>query len=66
MTPVPSSPEAIVRPAALSAANAAGMLPVALKKPVSALATFCWLTLRVPLGGGTKTSLMFRKASLAS
>ena len=48
--PVAASPEAWVRPAGPSAANAAGMLPVALKKLVSVLATFCWLTLR-PLGG---------------
>ena len=41
ITPVPSSPEAIVRPCGLSAANAIGMLPVRLKKPVTALATFC-------------------------
>ena len=65
ITPVPSSPEATVRLVAFSIANGIGMLPVELKKLVSALATFCWLTVRLPLGG-TKFSLVLRKTSLAS
>ena len=66
MIPVPSSPEATVRPAALSAANAAGMAPVESKKLVSVLATFCWLVDKLPAGGGTNFSLIFKKALLAS
>ena len=48
--PVPSSPETCVRPAGVSEAKSTGMPPVALKKLVSVLATFCWLTLRPPAG----------------
>ncbi len=67
ITPVPSSPEAIVRPCGLNAANAIGMLPVRLKKPVSVLATFCWLMVRPPPpSGGVKFSLVLRKTLLAS
>jgi len=65
MTPVPNSPDAVVSPAAFSAPNVAGRLPVALKKPVMALATFCWLTLRVPPDGVNDT-LILRNTSLAS
>ena len=43
--PVASSPEACARPAGVKVPNTSGMPPVALKKLVSALATFCWLTL---------------------
>ncbi len=46
--PVASSPETCVRPAGESEAKPTGMPPVVLKKLVSALATFCWLTLRPP------------------
>jgi hypothetical protein len=71
ITPVPSSPEAMGRPAALSESNANGMPPVELKKLTRVLATFCWLMFRPPGklgpgGGGTKFSVRFRKASLAS
>ena len=47
--PVPSSPDACVRPTGVSAPNTKGMPPVVLKKPTSALPTFCWLMLR-PVG----------------
>jgi len=39
--PVPNSPETCVKPLGLKPKNAAGMPPVALKKFVNALATFC-------------------------
>ena len=69
ITPVPSSPEAMVRPCGLNAANAIGMLPVRLKKLVSVLATFCWLMLRPPPPpppGGVKFSLVLRKTLVPS
>jgi hypothetical protein len=43
---VASSPETCVRPPGDNVPNTTGMPPVALKKPVNALATFCWFTLR--------------------
>jgi hypothetical protein len=65
MMPVPSSPEAVVSPAGVSATEAAGMLPVELKKLVSVVATFCWLTLR-PLPAGVKLTPILRNALLLS
>ena len=46
--PVASSPEACVKPAGVNVPKTIGMPPVVLKKLVSALPTFCWLTLRPP------------------
>ena len=54
--PVASSPETCVRPAGVSAPNTIGMPPVVLKKLVSALATFCWLTFRPPPKLGPKAA----------
>jgi len=62
--PVAISPEACARAAGVSAPNTIGMPPVALKKPVSALPTFCWLPLRPP--GIPKFSARLRYASWVS
>ena len=63
--PVASSPETCVRPAGVKVPNTIGMPPVALKKLVNALATFCWLTFSPPPkfgpeDGGVKFSARLR------
>ena len=62
--PVAVSPEACVNPAGVNPANTAGMPPLALKKLVSALATFCWLVLRPD--DDDMASARLRKASWPS
>ena len=60
---VGNSPEIWVRPAWVSVPNTMGMPPLRLKKLLSAVETFCWLTLSP---AGRLNSARLRKASLAS
>jgi hypothetical protein len=62
--PVAVSPETCDSPADDSEANAAGMLPLALKKFVSPLPTLRWLTLTP--GVDPKSSAKLRKTWVAS